>query len=231
MGKVLRVIRRVLAILAVIIALVYFFVLQYPELDRNLEVGRWHRVSDPEMVCSDGSPYRALFRKRLGRGCARLLRGRRREHQRGDCSGRLLQQDRNRHRRAREPHHEHGGIASEVEGSPFEDWSVIAFPYATGDFHAGAGEFPYTNAEGRERVLYHHGYTNFRTVMDQMTELSGIDSTDTVVVAVYSAGGFASALLADDVFSDYFPAAKSKTTLADSSLSIYDGWRDVAENV
>lgn len=108
---------------------------------------------------------------------------------------------------------------------------MIAFPYATGDFHAGAGEFPYTNAEGRERVLYHHGYTNFRTVMDQMTELSGIDSTDTVVVAVYSAGGFASALLADDVFSDYFPAAKSKTTLADSSLSIYDGWRDVAENV
>ncbi len=30
-----------------------------------------------------------------------------------------------------------GGLASDVEGSPFENWSVILFPYATGDFHAG----------------------------------------------------------------------------------------------
>lgn len=33
-----------------------------------------------------------------------------------------------------------GGLASDVEGSPFENWNRIRVPYATGDFHAGAGE-------------------------------------------------------------------------------------------
>lgn len=31
------------------------------------------------------------------------------------------------------------GIASPVDANPFKDWTVIAFPYATGDFHAGTG--------------------------------------------------------------------------------------------
>ena len=46
-----------------------------------------------------------------------------------------------------------GGLASDVEGSPFKDWNMILFPYATGDFHAGTGEFKYTDKDGKEKIL------------------------------------------------------------------------------
>ena len=50
-----------------------------------------------------------------------------------------------------------GGLASDVEGSPFENWSMILFPYATGDFHSGTGEFRYTDKDGNAR--YEKGKT------------------------------------------------------------------------
>ncbi len=235
MGKILRVVGKALAVLFAILvaiaALVYFLVLQYPELGHNPVAGRWYRVSDSGMTCSDGTPYRALFKKGTADGVLVYFAGGGVSINEETAAGDFYNKTEIGIDALANLAMNMGGIASEVEGSPFENWSVIAFPYATGDFHAGTGEFPYTDAEGRERVLYHHGYTNFRTVMDQVTEIGGIDGTDAVVVTGYSAGGFASALLADDVFSDYFPAVKSKTVLVDSSLLIYDGWHDVAENV
>ena len=43
----------------------------------------------------------------------------------------------------------------------------------------------------------------------------------------FSAGGFATALLADDVI-DRFPSAGNVTVCVDSSLLLYDGWHDTA---
>lgn len=61
--------------------------------------------------------------------------------------------------------------------------------------------------------------------------LAGIDDPDAVVVTGYSAGGFATALLSDDIFSNYFPNAKSKNVLVDSSLLLHDDWHSIATDV
>ncbi|MBR6967510.1 MAG: esterase [Ruminococcus sp.] len=124
-----------------------------------------------------------------------------------------------------------GGIASDVEDGPFENWSMILFPYATGDFHSGTGEFRYTDKDGKEKTLYHNGYTNYTAAMKQIMEKAGIENADTVLVTGYSAGGFAAALLADDVYTNYFPDAESKNVLVDASLLLNDNWHDISANV
>ena len=121
-----------------------------------------------------------------------------------------------------------GGLASEVEGSPFENWSIILFPYATGDFHAGAGELRYTDHDGKEKILYHNGYVNYTQTMQKITELADMKEPEAVVVTGYSAGGFAAALLSDDIFTNYFPDAESKNVLVDASLLLHDDWESIA---
>lgn len=235
MRKALKVIGMVLGIivltLLVVAVLVYVFVPQYPELSKNPQDGRWYRVSSEEMVCSDGSPYRALFKKGPGEGVLVYFAGGGVSINEETAAGDTYNKTEIDIDALANLTMNIGGIASDVEGSPFADWSVIMFPYATGDFHAGTGDFPYTDAEGNARMLHHHGYTNFRTAMDRVTELADLGDTEAVVVTGYSAGGFGAALLADDVFSDYFPDAERKTVLADAALLLYDGWRDVAEDV
>ena len=53
---------------------------------------------------------------------------------------------------------------------------------------------------------------------------------DTLLVTGFSAGGFATSLLADDVI-DRFPTAQNITVCVDSSLLLYDGWHDTAVNL
>ena len=66
-----------------------------------------------------------------------------------------------------------------------------------------------------------------KIIMDK----AGIEDADTVLVTGYSAGGFAAALLADDVFSNYFPNTENKNVLVDAAMLWYEEWKDVAENV
>ena len=46
--------------------------------------------------------------------------------------------------------------------------------------------------------------------MKKVMEQAGINDADTVLVTGYSAGGFGVALLADDVFTNYFQDAKKQ---------------------
>ena len=124
-----------------------------------------------------------------------------------------------------------GGLASDVDGSPFKDWTMILFPYATGDFHSGTGEYHYTDKDGKDKILYHNGYTNYTEAMNKIMKLAGIDDPDTVLVTGYSAGGFATALLSDDIYTNYFPDAANKNVLVDASLLLDNDWHDIAENV
>ena len=124
-----------------------------------------------------------------------------------------------------------GGLASDVENSPLDGWNMILFPYATGDFHAGAGEFHYTDIDGKEKILYHNGYVNYTQAMQQIIELAGVANPEAAVVTGYSAGGFGAALLADDIFTNYFPDTESKTVLIDASMLLYDDWHTVATDV
>ena len=112
------------------------------------------------------------------------------------------------------------GIGSDDASNPFRDWSFLVIPYASGDFHSGTGEYCYTE-NGKEKVIYHQGYTNYSAF---------VGSPDTLLITGFSAGGFATSLLADDVI-DRFPSAENITVCVDSSLLLYDGWRETAQNL
>lgn len=235
MKKVLKMIGKILGIILLVILvigiIVYAFVLQYPKLKDDPKVGKWYRVTTSEMKTSEGNKYRALFKKGSENKVLIYFAG----------GGVSFNED-----TAREDTYNTkevaidmlanltmnmGGIASDVEGSPFEDWSIILFPYATGDFHAGTGEFHYTDTDGKEKILYHNGYVNYTETMKKVMEQAGINDADTVLVTGYSAGGFGAALLAKDVFTNYFPDAKSKNVLVDASLLLNNNWHSIVTDV
>ena len=235
MKKVLKMIGKILGIILLVILvigiIVYAFVLQYPKLKDDPKIGKWYRVTTSEMKTSEGDKYRALFKKGSENKVLIYFAG----------GGVSFNED-----TAREDTYNTkevaidmlanltmnmGGIASDVEESPFEDWSIILFPYATGDFHAGTGEFHYTDTDGKEKILYHNGYVNYTETMKKVMEQAGINDADTVLVTGYSAGGFGAALLAKDVFTNYFPDAKSKNVLVDASLLLNNNWHSIVTDV
>lgn len=235
MKKVLKIVGKVLAvILAVLIVIgifVYIFVLQYPKLKNNPKEGKWYRVTTSEMKTSEGDRYRAFFKKGSSNKLLIYFAGG------GVSVNEEMAKDDTYNTKEiaidmlANVTMNMGGIASDVEGSTFEDWSIILFPYATGDFHAGTGEFHYTDTDGKEKILYHNGYVNYTETMKKVMESAGISDADTVLVTGYSAGGFGAALLADDVFTNYFPNAKSKNVLVDAALLLNDDWHSIATDV
>ena len=229
--KIGKIVGIIFAVLLLIGVLVYAFILQYPKLKNNPKVGKWYRVTTSDMKTSEGDRYRAFFKKGSENKVLIYFAGGgvsvNEETARDDTYNTkevaidmLANVTMNM-----------GGLASEVEGSPFEDWSIILFPYATGDFHAGTGEFHYTDTDGKEKILYHNGYVNYSETMKMVMNMSGLDNIDTVLVTGYSAGGFGAALLSDDVFTNYFPNAESKNVLVDASLLLNDEWHSIATDV
>lgn len=231
MKKALKIIGIILLILAVIALLVYFFVLRYPKLKENPTEGKWYRVTSSEMKDSEGNDYHAFFKKGTENKVLIYFAGG------GVSINEETAKDDTYNTKMVQPDilanitMNMGGLASDSKDSPFGDWSMILFPYATGDFHAGTGEFHYTDTDGKEKILYHNGYINYTETMKQVIEKAGISNPEAVVVTGYSAGGFGAALLANNVFTNYYPNAESKTVLVDASLLLYEDWHTVATDV
>lgn len=231
MKKFLKIIRIILLVLLFIAVLVYFFVLRYPEIKNMPKTDKWYRVSSKEMKDSEGNSYHALFKKGKENKVMVYFAGGgvsvdEKTARNDTYNTRLVWPD-----MLANVTMNMGGLAASSDANSFSDWTVILFPYATGDFHSGTGEFKYTDKDGKEKILYHNGYTNFTLAMEEIMEKAEIKDADKVVVAGYSAGGWGASLLADDVFSNYFPNTKSKTVLVDSSVALYEDWKNVAENV
>lgn len=229
--KIMIILGIILFVLLILAVGVYQFVLQYPKLKETPSIGKWYSVSTSKMKDSEGNAYHALFKKGSENKVMIYFAGGgvsiNEETARNDTyNTKMVQPD-----MLANITMNMGGLASGVEGSSFENWSVVLFPYATGDFHAGTGEFHYTDQDGKEKILYHNGYINYTQAMQQLMERAGIENADTVVVTGYSAGGFGAALLADDVFTNYFPNAESKTVLVDSSLLLHNNWHTIATGV
>ncbi|MEK3920784.1 pectin acetylesterase-family hydrolase [Paenibacillus sp. FSL K6-2393] len=121
------------------------------------------------------------------------------------------------------------GIASNNKENPFKDWTILAIPYSTGDLHAGSGEYEYTDLNGNKQILYHNGYINYTSFMKKAMKY--IPNPDTLLIAGFSAGGFGTSLLADDIITQYFPQVNNVTVAVDSSLLLTDTWHDVAEHM
>lgn len=231
MKKALKVIGIIILILVVIALLVYFLVLRYPKLKENPTEGKWYSVTGSEMKDSEGNGYHSFFKKGSENKVLIYFAGGgvsiNEETARDDTyNTKMVWPD-----MLANVTMNMGGLAADIEGSPFKNWSMILFPYATGDFHAGTGEFKYTDKDGKEKILYHNGYVNYTQTMQTVMKLARIDNPDSVVVTGYSAGGFATALLSDDIFTNYFPNAKSKNVLVDASLLLHDDWHSIATDV
>ncbi|MBR2717063.1 MAG: hypothetical protein IKD79_04930 [Oscillospiraceae bacterium] len=122
------------------------------------------------------------------------------------------------------------GLGSRQPDNPFRDWSIIVIPYTTGDFHVGTGDYAFPTADGGERVLHQHGYTNYRAVMDEALGYIG-SAPEELLVAGWSAGGYGAAILAEELMTDYFPEAGHVTVCVDSALLILDNYPEIFREV
>ena len=200
------------------------FLKSFPELKGEPEVGAWYRVTPENAKASDGSEWHGIFRKGsenkvvvyfFGGGVS--ITGETSEGGTDFFATTMTAQD----------FVAQGGIGSMADENPFRDWTLIVIPYASGDFHTGTGEYHYTQ-NGKDKVVYHNGYNNYSAFIEEVKKYVG--EPDTLLVTGFSAGGFATSLLADDVI-DRFPTARNITVCVDSSLLLYDGWHDTAVNL
>ena len=213
-----------LLVLAVVVFLKMTFLKSFPELNGEPEMGVWYRITPENAKSSDGSEWHGIFRKGsenkvvvyfFGGGVS--ITGETSEGGTNFFATTMTGQD----------FVAQGGIGSMADENPFKDWTFIVIPYASGDFHTGTGEYHYTQ-NGKDKVVYHNGYNNYAAFIEEIKEYVG--EPDTLLVTGFSAGGFATSLLADDVI-DRFPTARNITVCVDSSLLLYDGWHDTAVNL
>lgn len=223
--KTIKFIGIILAIAVVIAFIVVAAILgktvliKHSELVGEPEVGKWYRITPEGTQSSDGSEWHGIFKKGtenkvvvyfFGGGVS--ITPETSEGGNKFYATSMTGQD----------FVAEGGIGSNAENNPFKDWNFIVIPYATGDFHSGTGVY-----EGKKTV-HHTGYSNYSAFVEQIKPYVG--EPDTLLVTGFSAGGFGTSLLADDVI-DRFPSAKNVTVCVDSSLLLYDGWHETAVNL
>lgn len=121
------------------------------------------------------------------------------------------------------------GFMDSDDANPFRTWSAVSIPYSTGDFHCGTGDFPYTGLDGEKKMLHHHGLINVKASIDAAMKYIPGDP-ETVMIAGFSAGGFGTAIISDEVIKR-FPNAKEYISYNDSGFMLYPGWHETAEKV
>ncbi len=223
-GKIIFIVALALLIAAVVLAAVILgktVLVKHPELKGEPEIGKWYRITPEGTRSADGSEWHGLIR--IGRenkvvvyffGGGASINGYTSERGKEFFATTASVQD----------FVASGGIGSDAEKNPFKDWTFLVLPYASGDFHSGTGEYHYTDV-GKEKIVYHNGYNNYSAFIDAAKPYVG--EPDTLLVTGFSAGGFGTSLLADDVI-DRFPSAENITVCVDSSLLLYDGWHETA---
>ncbi len=213
----------------------YYLTFQYQELPEDPEDGQWYEYTPQGLLCSNDEPYHACIKKgKENKLCIIFCGGgvsingytaarpssifnapgtvgyyADDVYIVGDLSARF-------------------GIVSNEANNPIKDWSVLVIPYATGDFHAGQNDFEYTATDGKKKILRHHGYINYRTLLKKAKEFCPMP--EQILVTGFSAGAFATALLTDDVM-DYFPECTNVVCCVDSALLLYADWKETAETV
>ena len=119
------------------------------------------------------------------------------------------------------------GTNGRSKKNPFRDWTVVVLPYTTGDFHCGQNDFPYTDLNGKSAVLHHHGYQNYRLLLEKAKEL--VPNPDKLIITGFSAGAFGTALLSDDAIGA-FPNCRDVTVICDSAM-MHNDWQRIAREV
>ena len=111
--------------------------------------------------------------------------------------------------------------------SPFYGWNMLYLPYATGDLHAGSGEFIYSDADGREKTFYAYGNINLHRSIDFIKQFC--PDPEQLVVLGCSAGGFGTAFVGNDIL-NCFPDCRDCTCIVDGTAFDFD-FRECAEEL
>ena len=199
---------------------------KYEELPDEPVIGQWYRVSPEGARSSDGSEWHGLFRKGSENKVFIFFYG-------GGVSF-IEETSWNKPDRFYTPDMTLQdafacmGITALDEQNPFKDWTFLAIEYASGDFHSGQNELTITK-DGRTKTVYHYGYNNYTGFMKMVMPYIG--EPEALVISGSSAGGFATALLSDDIITNYFPNTRNITSCVDSSLLYYNDWKWTAENI
>lgn len=186
-------------------------------------------------ICSDGSPYHALFRKGALNKLLVVLDGGglafdkfSAAYPSGDTyvEGTLSFYDayckpsKNAYARL-------GLFHEKCRKSPFYGWTLLYVPYATGDFHSGNGDFTYEDQEGKEKVFHAHGNRNLHLCLDFIKKIC--PTPEKLVVLGCSAGGFGTAFVGNDIL-DAFPECKDCACIVDGAAFDCD-LRECAETL
>ncbi|MDO5658423.1 MAG: pectin acetylesterase-family hydrolase [Paracoccus sp. (in: a-proteobacteria)] len=196
----------------------------FPELTGSPEIGTWYGIYPEGARSALGEPYHGIFRRGSSNNVMVLFNGGGAAVDAQTASGpdRAFNTDTGGDVLARL------GLGSDDAANPFADWTVINLPYTTGDFHIGAGDFTFQNADGETETLHHNGFLNFDLVMAEI--MPHLPAPERLLISGYSAGGFAAALMADHVMG-YFPETSDVTVAVDSALLLNDDWHGIAANI
>lgn len=117
----------------------------------------------------------------------------------------------------------HNGVANKDKAeNPFKDWSVAVVSYGSGDFHCGDNDFEYDDPELGKGVCHHRGYRSYRAMVEKIKEF--VPAPDKILVTGYSAGGFGTALLTDDIMT-LFDTSRDVTCMPDSAILKSEGFK------
>ena len=205
-----------------------------PQLNGEPEVGKWYAVDVEDTVSSDGSNWQGYFRKGsenkvvlyfYGGGfsvndftAARSL----------DIEGGFYNAHLNTGLNVMTSAIRKWGIGNSAEDNMLKDWTFIGVPYCNGDFHSGTGTKEYTALDGSTKTIHYVGYTNYRRLITKLFNYID-DSPEQLLITGSSAGGFGTAILADDAI-ELFHNPQDVTVHVDSSLLITENWHDVMVN-
>ena len=204
---------------------VYAIGLDRLEIPAEPEAGAWYRITPEGALSADGSPWHGMFRKGTENKVLIWFYG----------GGMSLNEDMASHpssfyaSRLGHDGAERRGMGSDNLLNPFHTWTVLAIPYSTADLHLGAGEFTWSDQNGSEKTLFHHGYSNFKAYMEKA--MPYLETPEALIISGYSAGGFGAAMLADEIITDYFPETENCTLYVESALLLRRDWQQIAEEV
>lgn len=213
--------------------------LEAPELEDGPEMHVWYRVSVPEGITGDGSEYHVYLKKAEsddlciflsgggvawnGYTAARPVTG-------AKVAAGLPNFYWNNLRPFTQLMNINTGITQIGNpANPFDSWNILVVAYATGDFHVGRNDFPYTAEDGSEQILHFHGHTNFLEAMKIARRF--FPRPARLLIAGDSAGGFAVPAVTGTILEDFYPECTNVTLLSDSAQINYRNWRETAEHI
>ncbi len=106
-------------------------------------------------------------------------------------------------------------LADQPERSPISDYTVVYFPYCTGDVFAGShtADYGYFGSS----LVHHWGATNVRLSMNHLNSSGVVDAAgaDKVVVYGVSAGAIG-AIFSMNIVNEFLPRDQNKVAILDS---------------